>query len=51
LFKQPLYIFYFVFALFTDDAGVYSCAASNHLGIDKTSAELIIPGNKRGVRF
>uniref|UniRef100_A0A1B0CIV6 Ig-like domain-containing protein n=2 Tax=Lutzomyia longipalpis TaxID=7200 RepID=A0A1B0CIV6_LUTLO len=33
---------------FTEDAGTYSCTASNQLGSVTTSADLLVPGNKWG---
>jgi hypothetical protein len=35
----------------SDDAGNYECFAQNQIGMDKTSAMLIIPGDKRGYRI
>lgn len=34
-----------------DDAGIYTCTGTNHLGSVVTSAELIVPGENWGVRM
>lgn len=32
------------------DAGTYTCTATNNVGTSETTATLIVPGERRGVR-